>query len=98
MGDVSSGCTFTELSPNSGVKTIIVKTAATVDSSDTIPIVLKNYGITTFLGLYGMTQTTADSVVIAEAPTTAVSSGTLTITVGGTLNTDKVRVYVVWGV
>jgi hypothetical protein len=42
-----------------------------------------------------MVETTAGSVVAQEQPTTAVSEGTLTITVGGSAVT-KARNYEVW--
>ena len=38
-----------------------------------------------------------DSVVITEAPTRAVSSGVLTVTVGGSTD-DKKRVFIIWGI
>ena len=97
MGDVSAGCTYSEVAPNCGVKCLVIETAATVDTGDTIPITMASYGISTFMGIYGMIQSTANSVIIAEAPTTAVSSGTLTITVGGSTASDQRRTYIVWG-
>ena len=86
MGDISANCTFREASPNLGVKTIIVTTPTTTDTADTIPITLASYGITTVLAVDGYVHTTENSVIVAEAPTTAVSSGTLTITVGGSVS------------
>jgi len=98
MGDISSTSTITEESPNSGVKTLIVVTPNTADTADTIPITLANYGISTFLAITGYVHTTENSVVVEEAPTTAVSSGVLTITVGGSTVSNKKRVYVVRGI
>lgn len=97
MGDVSSGCTIAEGLPNAGRKMIVVETATTVDTADTVVITLADYGISTLLAVEGYVHTTEDSVVVAEAPTTAVSSGVLTITVGGSTVSDKKRVYVVYG-
>lgn len=97
MGDVTSGCTIREVAPALGIKMILIETAATVDTGDTIALTLANYGITTFTGIYGMVHTTANSVIVAEAPTTAVASGVLTITVGGSAVSDKVRTYLVFG-
>lgn len=97
MTDVSSGCTLTDVSPALGRKVIMVETANTVDTADEIPITLKDYGITTFLGVIGFIHSTEDSIVIQEQPTTAVSSGVLTITIGGTLASDQKRVYIIYG-
>lgn len=97
MGDVTSGCTIIEALPNLGLKVFSIETAATVDTADTIALTLANYGITTFLGIHGFAHTTTDSVVVAEAPTTAVASGVLTITVGGSTNSDDKRVYIIYG-
>lgn len=97
MGAIGTTCTFTRGQPQLGMTTLIVETPNTTDTSDTIAITLADYGITTFLGVYGMVHTTEGSVVVAEAPTTAVSSGVLTITVGGSTVSDKKRVYVVYG-
>jgi len=97
MGNISSGCTITDTVPQNGRKVVLVETAATADTADTVVITLASYGITTFLGISGMVHTTENSVVVAEAPTTAVSSGVLTITVGGSTVSDKKRVYVIYG-
>jgi hypothetical protein len=86
--------TVTEVAPNAGAKMLIV--TATTDDGDTIAITLADYGITTFQAILGQTHSTTDSIVITEAPTTAVSDGVLTITVGGSTD-DKKRVFIVWG-
>ena len=96
MADVSSGCTIKEIAPNAGLKLVTVETAATVDSNDTIAITLANYGIVRFLSIFGATHTTDGSVVITEAPTTSVTSGVLTVTVGGA-SSNQVRVYTIVG-
>jgi hypothetical protein len=88
--------TVTEVAPNAGAKMLIVTAPATTDDGDTIAVTLADYGITKFLGILGQTHSTAGSVVITEAPTTAVATGVLTITVGGSTD-DKERVFIVWG-
>jgi|GEM_PF-2246123 len=97
MGDISSGVTVTDIVPNQGRKEIMVETATTADTGDTVDITLADYGITTFLGILGFAHSTENSVVITEAPTTSVSSGVLTITLGGTLNSDDKRVFIIYG-
>ena len=94
--DVTSGCVFKEIEPSLGMKIIKVETAATADNGDTIAITLANYGIKTVEAILGFTHSTTDSIVITEAPTTAVSSGVLTITIGGS-TADKKRVFLVFG-
>ncbi|GAH35918.1 unnamed protein product [marine sediment metagenome] len=89
--------TVTDTIPALGRKMLMVETPATADSDDTIAITLANYGITTFLGIIGFEHTTTDSVVTTEAPTTAVSAGVLTITIGGSSDDDEKRVYIVYG-
>ena len=88
----------TESAPNAGLKKIFVQTRADVDDTDTIAIVLADYGIspTGLLTVHGWVHSTASSIIIAEEPTTAVATGTLTITVGGSTD-NKVRVYEVIG-
>ena len=93
MADISSDVTVTDAVPNQGVKLIVIETPATADSDDTIDVDLSDYGCTDFLGIFGNTHTTEDSVVTTEAPTTSVSSGTLTITIGGSSDDDQKRVY-----
>ena len=73
---------------------IKVTTPATADDGDTIDIDLSSYGATGIDWVLGFTHSTTDSVVITEAPTTAVSAGTLTITIGGSTD-DKKRTFLV---
>ena len=94
---ITSTCTYTDAVPSLGAKTLIVETPATADTGDTIVITLASYGISKFIGIYGMIQSTANSIIIAEAPTTSVTSGVLTITVGGSAASDQARTYIVWG-
>lgn len=81
-------------------KEILVTVPDTTDASDTTTVTLANYGITTLWMVKGYTHATgAEGVgaIIEEAPTTAVSSGVLTITVGG--STDNCfRCFIVGGV
>ena len=79
-----------------GVKEILVETIATADDTDTIAVTLANYGITSLLYVKGFTHTTDNDAIIVEAPTTAVSAGVLTITVGGSTDNKK-RVFIVGG-
>ena len=95
MADVTSGSTIKEQSPRLETKVLLIETAATVDDGDTIDVTLADYGATGITGIQGFQHSTTDSVIIAEAPTTAVSSGVLTITVGGSTD-DKKRSFVVW--
>ena len=89
--------TITDTIPVLGRKMIMVETPSTADPGDTIAIVLASYGISTFLGISGNVHTTENSVIANEAPTTSVTTGTLTITISGATNTDKKRVYFVYG-
>lgn len=70
--------------PQCGTTLLHVVTAATVVSADTLTVDLTKYGARNIHGILGFKETTEGSVMVAEQPTTAVSSGTLTITVGGT--------------
>lgn len=97
MADITSGITVKEVaSPYQG-KCIIVTTAATADDGDTFTLTLATYGITTMLGVHGWIHTTTDSVLVAEDPTTSVTTGVATLTVGGATD-DKKRTYIVWGI
>lgn len=87
--------------PQCGIKKIILRTGTTVVAgTDTVTLTLANFGCDRLLSVYGVYQTTENSVMLQESCTTAVSSGVLTITtqdVGGDSSTDdKKRVYTVW--
>lgn len=88
--------TVRELSTRLEGKTVVIETVATVDDGDTLAVTLADYGISTFLGCDGFIHTTANSVIAAEAPTTSVTTGVLTITVGGSTD-DKKRTYIIYG-
>lgn len=71
---------------------------ATVDDGETFSVNLyENFKITKLLGIIGFIHTTANSVIVVEAPTTTVDRETLTITVGGSTD-NKQRFYVVYGI
>ena len=91
--DVTSGCTFKRLIPGMLVK---IETAATVDDGDTITMTLADYGMATVEAILGFQHGTTDSIITTEAPTTSVSSGVLTITIGGSTDNKK-RVILVIG-
>jgi hypothetical protein len=98
MGDVTSVMKFIEINSVGG-KRIIAHTngAETVDDGDTFTVTLANYGMTKILGISGWIHTTSGSVVVSEAPTTSVTSGVLTVTVGGSTD-NKERVYEIIGI
>jgi len=93
-----TNCTVYNSTLSSGVKEVIIDTPTTADSDDYITLVLKNYGITTLKSIFGVVHTTDGSVIATEAPTTAVTTGTLVITVTGSSVDDKRRVYTLRGV
>ena len=92
LGEVG---TKTEIAPNLGVKMIQLVTAATVVSADTLTVDLADYGCSNIHGILGFVETTEGSVIVQEQPTTAVSTGTLTITVGGSAVTG-IRTYIIY--
>lgn len=67
------------------------------DQGSTFSFKLSAYGLTTLIGIRGVAHTTADSVIVLEAPTTSVSEGTVTITVGTTGGSSKARHYIITG-
>ena len=93
MAEITSGCTFKRDIPG---KLLRIETEATADNADTIVITLADYGMKTVEGILGFTHSTTDSIVITEAPTTAVATGVLTITIGGS-TANKKRVFLVYG-
>ena len=103
MGDITAnikvyeqhtGTSKTSDSPY-GYKEIMVECPATTDDADTFTITLADYGITSFAVPKGWVHT-AHGVLVAEAPTTAVATGVLTVTVGGTTD-NLVRTYLIGG-
>lgn len=88
MGEITSGCTFTPIGFALGQSEyfkLIIKTEATADTGDTI-IVPSGYG-GTILSIIGFDSDTC----VQEQPTWVVA--TRTITLGGSGNNNKTRVY-----
>jgi len=86
----------TATDPNA-FKEIIVTCPATADDTDTFKITLSEYGITTFKTIRGWTHSTDFSVVITEDPTTSVTAGVLTVTIGGATD-NKLRAFLIGGI
>lgn len=76
----------TEMTPNCGIKEVIVSTpvGTTAISGDAVSFTLSDYGIsaTGLLTVDGYTQTTTNSIVVTEVPTTSVIAGVITISSG----------------
>lgn len=96
MADITSGITIQQ-DPRPGIDSPGVKRVYVIhtnsDSADTFTVTLDKVHADTFIGITGWVHTTANSVVVREQPTTSVSSGVLTVTVGGSSVTGKKRVY-----
>jgi len=77
---------------------IVVKTIDTVDAADTLAVDMTKYGIRAdgLIGVVGFKHTTNNSVMVQEQPTTAVSSGTITLTVPAGTD-DDARFYLIKG-
>ena len=99
MGLLVEGTDYEIVGVNRGdiYNEIVIKTINTVDSGDTIVVDMTKYGIsaTGLMGVRGDEQTTENSVVAQADPTTAVSSGSITLTTTG--NTDKQKCYIIRG-
>ncbi len=78
-----------------GHKEVLAVTPNTADPADTFTVTLANFGITTFKSIRGFVQSAA-GVLEPETPTTAVSAGVLTVTLGGGDN-NLARYYVIGG-
>jgi hypothetical protein len=89
--DTTSGVTVKEITPNSGVKIIIVRTPATFSTTtnDTMAVDLTKFGAYYCAGVLGFQETTVGSITTQMGVTaagglsgftTAVVTGTLTIT------------------
>lgn len=81
-----------------GITQLLVRTLATVDATDTIPITLTNFGIGRkgFIGIMGFVETTDNSIYAQEADTTAVNTttGVLTITIAAGTDDDRRHIIV----
>lgn len=83
-----------ELAPTNSVhKEIVVELGNTTNTNDIHVLTLSDFGCTKLVAVSGFVHNTEDSVIVPEAPTTVVSSGVVTITVGGSAVTNKKRVY-----
>lgn len=96
MADISSDVNVRDQIQADGFRTITVSTPTSTDTADTFDVTLSDFGATTIRGVLGFVETTEGSVVEQEQPTTAVSAGVLTVTVGGTAVSDKRRNYVIY--
>ena len=81
------------------IKWVAIEMPSTTDATDTLPIKLSDYGITTLWDVMAWTHTTNDNIVITESTeiVTSVTTGTLTVTIQAGSN-DKKRVILVGGV
>jgi len=79
-----------EESPNAGIKRVLFTLANTADAADTLSITLADYGIsaTGLLAVNSWVHTADGSIITVEANTTAVSSGTLTVTIAAGTDND----------
>ena len=98
MGEIFSDCTTYNSTLSSGMKELIIDTPTSADTDDTIDVTLKDFGITTLKTIFGVKQATDGSIVATEAPTTSVSSGVLTITIGGSAVNNTRRIYTIRGI
>lgn len=100
MAALTEGTDYEIVGVNRGDVTneIVVKTIDTVDAADTLTVDLTKYGIkaTGLIGVLGFKHTTNNSIMVQEQPTTAVSSGTITLTVPAGTDNDA-RFYFIKG-
>jgi len=70
--------------------TILIRTINTANNGDTLTVDLTKYGghVSGLMGVLGWEHTTDNSVVVQTQPTTSVTTGTLTLTIGG-LNSNN---------
>ena len=85
--------TVTKVAPNPQHILLKCELAATVDSGDTFTVTAASYGGQTFEWINGCVHSTEDQVIATEAPTTTVSAGVMTVTVGGSAANNQKRVY-----
>lgn len=96
ISEGSGGWLAKRTSPGNEIVKIVLYTANTADSDDTIAIDLADYGASTFLAIFGCEHGTEGSIVGTEAPTTTLSGTTLTIAIAGSSNDDDPRCYIIW--
>ena len=84
--------------PGCGLTEVILETGLTVTGlTDTLTLILADYGLKRILSIYGCRHSTDGSIIVGEAVTSAVSGGVLTITTA-TGNDNERRVVKVVGV
>ena len=92
--DLTSSCTFKRIIPGTLVQ---VETPATADDTDYFTMTIADYGFASIEAVQCYRHTTTDSVIVSgDDPTTAVATGVLTVTLGGSTDNKKRTVYV-WG-
>ncbi len=95
MADVTNKITRTSLADGS-IELMIESTEVVVGGTDTMQVSIADYGISTVEYVNAVVHTTLNSVIVAEAGTTALSAGVLTYTtLSG--NDNKKRVLIVKG-
>ena len=76
-------------------RALVIELPSTVDNADTFTLDMGVYGCSRLTAIFGNEHSTDGQVVVTQAPTTAVSSGTVTVTVGGS-NANLTRSFVLW--
>lgn len=77
-------CTLTEVAPNAGLKIIhVLSDDAAIGGTDDITVDLTKFGCTNIHGVHVFDETTTGSVAVLTAAVTSVTSGTLTVDLGG---------------
>ena len=92
-----SDCTLDKRIGMDGLMVLTLTTPATADDADYIYIPMAAQGMKTFMKCVGTYQSTADNVSVETAFVTAVTSGTLKVTLDSVAGTDKVRIAVITG-
>lgn len=90
-----TGARVLEQSPTGEVKCLVIELPTSVDDTDTFTLDLTRYGCTRPIAIFGNAHTTDGQVVVTEAPTTAVATNTITVTVGGSSD-NQARSFVLW--
>lgn len=73
-----------------GTKFVELETASTANHADTVAVTLADFGASAIKWIRAYRHTTDNSVVVDDdAPTTSVSNGVLTITIGGSTDGKK---------
>ena len=92
LGDVGTNI---EILPTAGVKLIqAVFPSTVIGGTDTVSVDLGDFGCTKLHGILLFDETTTGSVVVAEAPTTVVTSGVVVIDLGG--SDTGVKTAILW--